>query len=93
MLNRASRAEALTSRSWVTADEAYGQNPAFRDWLTAREIPFVLATRNDDLLTSRDGQHRPAEVLATIAGVGPDGQAGVGWERRSIGPGRSTRIT
>jgi hypothetical protein len=81
MLNRASRAEALTSRSWVTADEAYGQNPAFRDLLTAREIPFVLATCNDDPLTSRDGQHRPAKVLATIAGVGPDGQAGVGWER------------
>jgi hypothetical protein len=53
----------------------------------------VLAARNDDLLTSRDGQHRPAKVLATIAGVGPDGQAGVGWERRSIGPGRSTRNT
>jgi hypothetical protein len=86
-LNRASRAEALT------ADEAYGQNPAFRDLLTAREILFVLAARNDDLLTSRDGQHRPAKVLATIAGGGPDGQPGVGWERRSIGPGGSTRNT
>ncbi|MDY7091173.1 MAG: IS701 family transposase [Actinomycetota bacterium] len=91
MLNRAYRAGALTGASstgpWVTADEAFGQNPAFRDWLTGREIPFVLATRNDDLLTSPDGHRRQAKVLATIAGVGPDGHAGAGWERRSIGPG------
>ncbi|MCO1658867.1 transposase [Pseudonocardia humida] len=51
MLNRAYQARALTSSSWVTVDEAYGQNPAFRDWLSAREIPFVLAARNDDPLT------------------------------------------
>jgi SRSO17 transposase len=87
MLNRAYQGGVLTSSSWVTADEAYGQNPAFRDWLGAREIPFVLATRNDDLLTSPDGHRRPAKVLATIAGVGQDGAAGGGWERRSIGPG------
>jgi SRSO17 transposase len=31
MLNRAYRAEVLTSASWVTADEAYGQNPGFRE--------------------------------------------------------------
>jgi hypothetical protein len=31
--------------SWVTADEADGQNPTFRGWLAAREVPFVLATR------------------------------------------------
>jgi SRSO17 transposase len=87
MLNRAYQGGVLTSSSWVTADEAYGQNPALRDWLGAREIPFVLATRNDDLLTSPDGHRRPAKVLATIAGVGQDGAAGGGWERRSIGPG------
>jgi SRSO17 transposase len=82
MLNRAYQAGALISASWVTADEAYGQNPAFRDWLTGREIPFVLGTRNDDLLTSPDGHRRPAKALATIAGVDENGQAGVGWERR-----------
>jgi SRSO17 transposase len=87
MLNRAYQAEVLTSGSWVTADEAYGQNPGLRDWLAAREIPFVLATRNDDLLTSPDGHRQPAKVLNTIAGVGTDGAAGGGWERRSIGPG------
>jgi SRSO17 transposase len=87
MLNRAYQASALTGSSWVTADEAYGQNPSFRAWLTDREIPFVLATRNDDLLTSPDGKRRQAKVLATIAGAGEDGVAGSGWQRRSIGPG------
>ena len=86
MLNRAYQAAVLTSCSWVTADEAYGQNPAFRSWLSDREIPFVLATGNDDLLASPDGHRCPAKVLATIAGVGEDGAAGGGWERRSIGP-------
>jgi SRSO17 transposase len=87
MLNRAYQADALTSRSWLTADEAYGQNPAVRDWLADREIPYVLATRNDDLLTSPDGHRRQAKVLATIACVEENGHAGAGWERRSVGPG------
>jgi SRSO17 transposase len=65
MLNRAYQADALTSRSWLTADEAYGQNPGVRGWLADREIPYVLATRSDDLLTSPDGHRRPAKVLAT----------------------------
>ena len=87
MLARAHTAGALTSASWVTADEAYGQNPGFRDWLCEREIPFVLATRNDDLLTSPDGNRRPAKVLATIAGARDVDTGRDGWERRSIGPG------
>jgi hypothetical protein len=65
----------------VTADEAYGQNPTFRGWLAERAVPFVLATRNDDVLVSPDGHRRQAEVLATIAGTAADG-----WERRSAGP-------
>ncbi len=81
MLARAHAAGVLTG--WVTADEAYGQNPTFRGWLADREVPFVLATRNDDMLASPDGHRRQAKVLASIAGTG----AGGGWERRSIGPG------
>lgn len=42
MLARAHKAGVLSG--WVTADEAYGQNRVFRDWLAAREVPFVLAT-------------------------------------------------
>ena len=81
MLNRAYRAGVLTG--WVTADEAYGQNPTFRSWLAEHEVPFVVATRNDDVLISPDGHRRQAKVLATLAGYGEGG----GWERRSIGPG------
>lgn len=81
MLSRAWRAGVLTG--WVTADEAYGQNPTFRAWLADHEVPFVLATRNDDMLTSPDGHRRQAKVLATLAGTAEGG----GWERRSIGPG------
>jgi SRSO17 transposase len=80
MLARAHRAGVLTG--WVTADEAYGQNPTFRGWLVEQRVPFVLATRNDDVLTSPDGHRRQAKVLATIAGT-----ASGGWERRSIGAG------
>jgi SRSO17 transposase len=82
MLARAHAADRLAG-SWVTADEAYGQNPIFRAWLADRWVPFVLATRNDDVLVSPDGHRRQAKVLATIAGHGEGG----GWERRSIGPG------
>jgi hypothetical protein len=46
-------------------------------------VPFVLATRNDDVLVSPDGHRRQAKVLATIAGT-----AAGGWERLSIGPRR-----
>jgi SRSO17 transposase len=81
MLARAHAAGVLTG--WVTADEAYGQNPAFRGWLARHEVPFVLATRNDDVLVSPDGHRRQAKVLATIAGHSENG----GWERRAIGPG------
>ena len=80
MLERAHQAGVLAG--WVTADEAYGQNPTFRSWLAERRVPFVLATRNDDVLVSPDGHRRQAKVLATIAGTVADG-----WERRSIGPG------
>jgi SRSO17 transposase len=81
MLERAHAAGVLTG--WVTADEAYGQNPTFRGWLAAREVPYVLATRSDDVLGSPDGHRRQAKVLATLAGHGEGG----GWERRAIGAG------
>jgi SRSO17 transposase len=68
---------------WVSGDEVYGQNPTLRSWLADHETPYVLATRNDDVLTSPDGHRRQVKVLATIAGIGEHG----GWERRSIGPG------
>jgi len=78
MLARAHDAGVLTG--WVTADDAYGQNRGFRDWLAAREVPFVLATRSDDLLTCPDGRRHAAKDLVVLAGPG-------GWERRSAGAG------
>ena len=78
MLQRAHAAGMLSG--WVTADEAYGQNRRFRDWLAAHEVPSVLATRSDDLLTCPDGRRHQAKTLA--ASAGPHG-----WERRSAGAG------
>jgi hypothetical protein len=43
-------------------------------------VPFVLATRSDDLLTCPDGRRHQAKTLAALAG--PDS-----WERRSAGAG------
>jgi SRSO17 transposase len=84
MLARAHAAGVLAG-SWVTADEAYGQNPTFRTWLAERGVPFVVATRNDDVLISPDGHRRQAKVLATIAGHGEGG----GWETPQHRPGRA----
>jgi SRSO17 transposase len=78
MLERAYDAGVLTG--WVTADEAYGQNRRFREWPAAREVPFVLATRSDDLLTCPDGRRHEAKTLAALAGEDA-------WERRSAGAG------
>ena len=84
MLERAHAAGQCLTGSWVTADEAYGQNPTFRAWLAAHEVPYVLATRNDDMLASPDGHRRQAKVLATLAGSRRGRAAGNG---AAIGPG------
>jgi SRSO17 transposase len=78
MLARAHAQGVLSG--WVTADEAFGQNRAFRTWLAAREVPFVLATRSDDTLSCLDGRRHQAKNLIALAGDGV-------WERRSAGPG------
>lgn len=73
---------------WFTADEAFGQNPGLRGWLAEHRVPYVLATRNDDLLTCPDGHRVPAKVLTTLAGVAADGRVDpAAWERRSLGYG------
>ena len=78
MLERAHAAGVLSG--WVSADEAYGQNPRFRRWLADRAVPFVLATRSDDLLTCPDGRRHEAKTLAGLA-------APSSWEQRSAGDG------
>jgi len=86
MLERVEDAGRLSG--WFTADEAFGQNPGLRDWLADRRVPYVLATRNDDLLTCPDGHREQAKVLATLAGVDGEGRIDpAAWERRSLGYG------
>jgi SRSO17 transposase len=86
MLERVEAASGLSG--WFTADEAFGQNPGLRDWLAERGMPYVLATRNDDLLTCPDGHREQAKVLATLAGVDGGGRIDPQvWERRSLGYG------
>ncbi len=70
MLARAHAAGVLTG--WVTANVDYGQNPRFRSWLADHGVPFVLETRNDDVLISPHWHRRQAKVLVTLAGTGDD---------------------
>jgi SRSO17 transposase len=86
MLERVEDAGRLSG--WFTADEAFGQNPGLRDWLADHRVPYVLATRNDDLLVCPDGHREQAKVLATLAGIDGDGRIDpAAWERRSLGYG------
>jgi SRSO17 transposase len=68
MLARAHDAGVL--HGWVTVDEAFGQNRAFRSWLAAREVPFVLATRSEDSLTCPDGSRHQASRRWPVIGHG-----------------------
>lgn len=78
MLGRAHQAGVLSG--WVSADELYGQNRAFRTWLAGRQVPFVLATRSNDALPLAGGRARLARSLATAVPAGA-------WEARSAGHG------
>src|SRR5690606_13832342 len=48
---------------WFTADEAYGQNRDLRRWLEDQDVNYVMATRRDDLVTTRADRIARAEVL------------------------------
>ena len=65
--------------AWVTADEAYGKDGKFRDWLEQRRIGYVVAVASNQAVAGDAGTSR-ADVLAAHA---PD-QA---WKRRSCGNG------
>ncbi|GIM73406.1 hypothetical protein Aco04nite_35090 [Winogradskya consettensis] len=66
--------------AWFTADEAFGQNPGLRDWLHEQDIPYVMATRNDDEVPA--GLHTDRPVKDMIADI----RAGA-WQRLSCGDG------
>jgi SRSO17 transposase len=77
MLGRA--LDAGMPASWVTADEAYGKDGAFRAWLEQRRAAYVVAVPKSQAVAGDAGKSR-ADVLTAHA---PD-QA---WKRRSCGNG------
>jgi SRSO17 transposase len=44
--------------AWITADEAYGGNPALRKWLEEQAIPFVMAVACDARIATAAGRKR-----------------------------------
>jgi SRSO17 transposase len=77
MLGRA--LDAGVPAAWVTADEAYGKDGRFRDWLEQRRAAYVVAVASNQAVPGSAGTSR-ADVLAAHA----PGQA---WKRRSRGNG------
>jgi len=49
---------------WVTADEVYGNSPALRGWLEARQLPYVLAVKATEPLPPASGPPAPAALMA-----------------------------
>jgi SRSO17 transposase len=77
MLGRA--LDAGMPASWVTADEAYGREGSFRNWLEQRRTGYVAAVPKSQAVAGDAGKSR-ADVLTAHA----PGQA---WKRRSCGNG------
>ena len=100
MLERA--LDAGMPASWVTADEAYGGDPALRGWLEDRGVSYVLAVKCSESLTvpspgSHDRSARvsaerlaaavPAEEwVACSAGDGAKGRRLYDWTRVELAP-------
>jgi hypothetical protein len=80
--------EAEVPAGWVTADEVYGNSPALRGWLEARQLPCVLAIKAIEPL-SPSGLAAPAAgpPLALLVPVDHPDHAGV----RLPGGGRGHR--
>jgi DDE superfamily endonuclease len=77
MLGRA--LDAGVPAAWVTADEPYGKDCKFRDWLEQRRIGYVVAVAGNQAVPGSAGSSR-AGVLAAHA----PSQA---WKRRKCGDG------
>ena len=70
--------------AWVTADEVYGNDPAFRGFLEERGQRYVLAVKRTTVVTATrsDGVLGQATVGSLVSAVPPDG-----WNRLSCGEG------
>jgi SRSO17 transposase len=95
MLERA--LDAGVPASWVTADEVYGQDPAFRVWLEGRRMAYVLAIKSSELLAVGDGPAKlsAAQLAAAVpaerwvgasAGHGAKGRRLYDWTRIQLTP-------
>jgi SRSO17 transposase len=71
--------DAGVPASWVTADEAYGQDSKFRLWLQQRHVGYVLAIPRSQKIPTNGGSAR-ADALAAAAPA-------FAWKRRSCGSG------
>ncbi|WP_113702231.1 IS701 family transposase [Nonomuraea lactucae] len=65
--------------SWVTADEAYGDNGPLRRYLETQQISYILAVSRTHQITTGVGKTR----ADAMAGKVPRN----GWQRLSCGPG------
>lgn len=79
--------------AWLTADEAYGQNPALREWLHEQEISYVMATRCDERVDVDGGRYEARELIRHLpwhrwrrisAGKGAHGEREYDWCRVKI---------
>jgi SRSO17 transposase len=102
MLQRA--LDARVPASWVTADEAYGGDPALRRFLEDRGLSYVLAVKCTELLRPADGSARataeqlaagvPAEQwVACSAGHGAKGRRLYDWARVELAAPASADFT
>ena len=85
MLGRA--LDAGVPAAWVTADEAYGKDGKFRDFLEQRRIGCVVAVPKNQAVAGDAGTSR-AEVLAAHAPARRGSAAAAGTGPK--GPGSST---
>ena len=66
--------------SWLTADEAYGDNGKLREWLEESRIAYVVAVARGTVVPAGAGTTIRADRLAARV-------PGQGWQRMSCGPG------
>jgi SRSO17 transposase len=79
---------------WVCADEVYGQDKRLRVWCEAHQLPYVLATRNNDTVATVDWRQRKVRALIAelpetawqrcSAGAGAHGQRFYDWARLEL---------
>jgi SRSO17 transposase len=70
--------------AWVTADEVYGNDSAFRRALEAQGQGYVVAVRRNQMVTMWPPYGSPCQTtVEQVAAVGEE----TAWERRSCGEG------